>query len=82
MMLWRIKIRCVCGPFSACKLTADGLKKIAKDEGFTGLYRGLIPSLFGVSHAALQFTAYEKLKDWRQKRLSDVPMVCIPLHGA
>ena len=45
----------------------DGLKKIARHEGLTGLYRGLVPSLFGVTHGALQFTIYEMLKNRRAK---------------
>jgi solute carrier family 25 folate transporter 32 len=39
----------------------DGLRKCSKN-GLSGLYVGLGPSLFGVSHGALQFMAYEELK--------------------
>lgn len=45
----------------------DGLYQIARYEGIKGLYKGMIPALFGVSHGALQFMAYEELKKWRFK---------------
>lgn len=45
--------------------TADGFKQIFRSEGLRGFYHGLVPSLFGVSHGALQFMAYEKLKVYR-----------------
>lgn len=41
----------------------DALLKIYKQEGFRGLYRGFIPGMFGVSHGALQFMAYEEMKN-------------------
>ena len=41
------------------------LRSIYQTEGILGLYRGFIPGLFGVSHGALQFMAYEELKKWR-----------------
>ncbi|KAL2905504.1 Folate transporter 1 chloroplastic [Bienertia sinuspersici] len=40
----------------------DALKTILKEEGWTALYRGIWPSLFLVSHGAIQFTAYEELR--------------------
>lgn len=43
----------------------DGAWHIFRSEGLRGFYRGLIPSLLGVSHGALQFMAYEKLKMYR-----------------
>lgn len=41
-----------------------GWREILRHEGFPGLYRGLAPSLFGVSHGAVQFAVYEVLKGW------------------
>lgn len=42
--------------------TWDALKKVYKYEGVTGLYRGFVPGLLGVSHGAVQLAAYEEMK--------------------
>jgi len=40
----------------------DCLRKTYQFEGIRGLYKGFLPGVFGVSHGALQFMAYEELK--------------------
>lgn len=44
----------------------DGTRRIYRTDGLAGFYRGLVPSLFGVSHGALQFMAYEQMKSLRR----------------
>lgn len=44
-----------------------GIRTILRTEGPRGFWHGLIPSLFGISHGAVQFSAYEKLKDYRRR---------------
>jgi solute carrier family 25 folate transporter 32 len=49
------------------KNTLHAFKTIYSTEGFRGFYKGLGPSLMGVSHVAVQFPLYEKLKVWLSK---------------
>ncbi|KAL5563863.1 hypothetical protein UlMin_033610 [Ulmus minor] len=39
----------------------DAFRTIMREEGWLALYKGIVPSLFLVSHGAIQFTAYKKL---------------------
>jgi solute carrier family 25 (mitochondrial folate transporter), member 32 len=51
----------------AYKGTWDGLISIGRTEGLRGYFHGLTPSLVGISHGALYFVAYEKLKMWKRR---------------
>ena len=53
------------------KGTLDAFRRITKEEGFSGLYSGLGPSLFGVMHVVIQFPLYESLKKELSSRHED-----------
>ncbi|KAK5076577.1 mitochondrial FAD carrier protein flx1 [Lithohypha guttulata] len=48
-----------------------GIRSIWRTEGIRGFFHGLIPALFGVSHGALYFLAYENLKIWQRAKRQD-----------
>eukprot|EP00833_Pecoramyces_ruminatium_P009107 jgi/Orpsp1_1/1183139/evm.model.c7180000084039.2 len=63
--IWLIKTRmCVQNPNDpeAYKNVLDAAKKIYKHEGLRGFYKGMLPTLIGTSHGAIQFMTYEEMK--------------------
>ncbi|KAG8884372.1 hypothetical protein FRB97_004381 [Tulasnella sp. 331] len=63
--LWVVKTRFMTQHPSEVRFrhTIDAFRVIYHDDGIRAFYRGLIPSLLGVSHVAVQFPLYEYLKD-------------------
>lgn len=43
--------------------TWDGIRKLLKGEGLKAMWRGLLPSMFGVSQGAIYFMIYDTLKN-------------------
>lgn len=66
--LWVVKTRMCTTSFNtpdAYTGLLDGLKRLYVEEGVRGLYRGMVPALFGTSHGAIQFMVYEEMKKQR-----------------
>ncbi|KAL8889146.1 MAG: hypothetical protein Q9215_003535 [Flavoplaca cf. flavocitrina] len=70
--IWVIKTRMLSTAShhpGAYQSISHGARHIYRTEGVQGFYRGLLPSLFGVSHGALQFMAYEQFRRYRASQL-------------
>ena len=82
--IWVIKTRMLStgakAPGAYASFSA-GIRQIYRNEGVKGFYRGMVPSLFGVSHGALQFMAYEQLKRHRSRTsLTDLTISSAETH--
>jgi hypothetical protein len=55
--------------------TLDAAMTIYRSEGASAFYRGLVPSLLGIAHVAVQFPLYEQLKLWAREFLPFFPVV-------
>ncbi|XP_037083269.1 peroxisomal membrane protein PMP34-like isoform X2 [Pollicipes pollicipes] len=53
---------------------ADGVRRIATEEGTGALYNGLTPSLMLTSNPAVQFVAYEAAKRYLERLKPGVPL--------
>ncbi|KAF4577229.1 mitochondrial carrier family protein [Pleurotus pulmonarius] len=73
--LWVIKTRFMTQTRDEVRYrhTLDAALTIYRTEGIKAFYRGLLPSLLGIAHVAVQFPLYEQLKVWAQGA-SDVPL--------
>ncbi|KAJ7812310.1 mitochondrial NAD transporter [Mycena olivaceomarginata] len=69
-LLWVIKTRFMTQLRSEVrhKHALDAALTIYRSEGVSAFYHGLVPSLLGISHVAVQFPLYEQLKLWAQAR--------------
>ncbi|KAF8583354.1 mitochondrial NAD transporter [Ramaria rubella] len=70
--LWVIKTRFMTQPASENRYrhTLDAFTTIYRSEGPRAFYRGLVPSLLGIAHVAVQFPLYEQLRAWAQSKSS------------
>ncbi|KZT11852.1 mitochondrial carrier [Laetiporus sulphureus 93-53] len=68
--LWVIKTRFMTQPFEERRYrhTLDAVVTIYRAEGWRAFFRGLLPSLLGIAHVAVQFPLYEQLKAIAQQR--------------
>ncbi|KAF8895166.1 mitochondrial NAD transporter [Infundibulicybe gibba] len=80
--LWVIKTRFMTQTREEVRYrhTLDAALTIYRAEGIRAFYRGLVPSLLGIAHVAVQFPLYEQLKILAQGD-SDIPLTSQTILG-
>ncbi|KAF8695239.1 hypothetical protein AX14_001846 [Amanita brunnescens Koide BX004] len=70
--LWFIKTRFMTQSRDEVRYrhTLDAANRIFRSEGIGAFYRGLLPSILGILHVAVQFPLYERLKLMAQRNSS------------
>ncbi|TCD65486.1 hypothetical protein EIP91_002570 [Steccherinum ochraceum] len=68
--LWVIKTRFMTQSRDEVRYrhTLDAAITIYRTEGIPAFFRGLLPSLLGILHVAVQFPLYESMKRWARRR--------------
>ena len=69
--IWVVKTRMIAtssGTTGAYPSMLAGFVSIGRTEGIRGYFHGMVPALFGVSHGALYFLAYENIKLWQRTK--------------
>ncbi|CAI4391223.1 ADE_G0025670.mRNA.1.CDS.1 [Saccharomyces cerevisiae] len=69
--IWVIKTRIMStskGAQGAYTSMYNGVQQLLRTDGFQGLWKGLVPALFGVSQGALYFAVYDTLKQRKLRR--------------
>jgi solute carrier family 25 folate transporter 32 len=52
------------------KNTFDAFRTLIRTEGFLGLYKGIVPGIFGTLNGTIQMVTYDLMKEWWLKQLN------------
>ncbi|KAI0786827.1 mitochondrial NAD transporter [Abortiporus biennis] len=76
--LWVIKTRFMTQSRTEVRYrhTLDAALTIYRTEGPSAFFRGLLPSLLGILHVAVQFPLYEQLKSWSHTLSAESILFC------
>jgi len=69
--IWFVKTRLQLDETRGGISIAQVAKKILREKGFLGFYKGISASYFGIVETAIYFSIYEKLKTLASQELND-----------